>query len=107
MQLGIITYYDEALMRGTITSAAGDEHSFRYADGQSFIGSPTRACPELSGHHAQAAGFKLKTPCVGDPVVFVDTRPRSRISWGYLSHFTYLVERRHGQSFATTDTRAA
>ena len=100
MEVGVVSSFNTVMQTGVIAATAGRSYSFRYGQGQSFMYGADLATPVLSGRHLQPAGSGLKLPRPGDAVIcrVVDGHIEA---WGYLRHYSDLVERRFGTEFAT------
>jgi hypothetical protein len=92
--------WDDSAQAGIARSIEGYDYQLRYRDGQSFYTSDDYPFPKLTGRHAQPAGYHLKVPEVGDPVLVQLTSPgQAKTHWGYMRHYIDLVERRYGSRF--------
>jgi hypothetical protein len=99
MGLGIIIAYDNVLRSGEVTDIEGHILVFHFQDGQNMEFGDDLITPQLTGRHKQPDGYGLKTPAVGDPIIFNFTDKVE--SWGYARHFVELAERQYGTLFAT------
>ncbi len=103
MQVGYVRDYDATKQRGRIMSGSGRVISFLYVDGQNMaIESDGLEGPRFTGHHQQNTPNVLKTPAVGDAVLFVQRGSRAA-TWAYARHYLDLLERRFGTQFAGID----
>jgi len=101
-EAGIVSKYNDIKQRGVIASSDGRTHRFRFTDGQNMMSGDDLVVPRFTGRHDQPPGFRLKVPRVGDAVIFTAKPRQGYITWGYMQHYLYLVERKHGSEFLAT-----
>lgn len=106
MEVGVVTAFDLFTHTGVISTSEGNEYSFAYQQGQNQAYGPGLDSPVFSGRHEQPAGFGLKLPRPGDPVLFQLSASDGISVWGYLRHYLDLAEHRHGTQFVSTSLDA-
>lgn len=99
MTIGIIQSISSDGSVGIILTAEGKARRFKYMSGQNFELHENALVPRLTGRHQQPNGFQLKIPAIGDAVVLLEGASSEVSAWGYVEHFVYLLERRHGIRF--------
>jgi hypothetical protein len=101
MEIGIVLEFDKRTRVGVLTTSDQVRHLFTYEDGQSMLLEPNGPFPRFSGRHQQPEPFHLKTPRVGDSLVFTKG-PTGVETWGYAEHFVDLTKRRYGSQFTAS-----
>ncbi len=96
----IIIECDDTRQIGTAKSSEGKTYQLQYSDGQNLFSDEEHSAPTLTGQHEQPAGYQLKVPQVGDPVLIkLPSSIEDTYHWCYMRHYVDIAERRYGTAF--------
>ncbi len=99
LQAGTVETFDSESGGGLLQLSSGTSLPFSYKQGQAMAFDNKELSPLLSGQHEQPQPMQLKQPEPGDALL-VQVLNKRVSTWTYMRHYTDLLERKHGTSFA-------